>query len=157
MIVRPGFVDWNLAYLVALFGTSLNGLAFVLNKCLQRPGGDSELTTMFYVNLVPLVCNLPVVATAPLPPFEVWPWLSGVVLFGPVGMYLGIAAVRRANASALGPYTFLRLVIAVVGGAVIFREMPDSFIFSGAVLILLGCLIPVIPEGSIAALRNRLQ
>jgi drug/metabolite transporter (DMT)-like permease len=146
LIVRPALLDWNVAYLVALFGTSLNGLAFVLNKFLQRPDGDSELTTMFFVNLVPGVCNLPVLATLPLLPLDVWLWLSGVLLFGPVGMYLGIVAVRHASASTLGPYTFLRLVIAVIAGVVIFREIPNFVGFLGVVLILLSCLFAVIPN-----------
>src|SRR4029077_11702843 len=46
LIVKPAFLYSNMVYLVALLGTSFNGLAFVLNKYLQRPGGDSELTTM---------------------------------------------------------------------------------------------------------------
>ena len=107
LIVKPAFLDRNTVYLIALLGTSFNGLAFVLNKYLQRPGGDSEVTTMFYVNAIAVACNLPVLATTSLPEPEVWPWLSGVLLFGPVGMYLGIVAVRHANASILGPYTLL--------------------------------------------------
>src|SRR5262252_10795067 len=111
-IVKPVFLDRNIVYLIALLGTSFNGLAFVLNKYLQRPGGDSELTTMFYVNAVAVICNLPALATLPEP--TVWPWLSGVLIFGPVGMYVSLVAIRHATASSLGPYTFLRLVIAVI-------------------------------------------
>src|SRR5262245_7651081 len=32
LIIKPAFLDLNISYLVALLGTSLNGLAFVLNK-----------------------------------------------------------------------------------------------------------------------------
>ena len=145
LIVKPAFLDRNIVYLAALLGTGFNGLAFVLNKYLQRPGGDSELTTMFYVNAIAVVCNLPVLATTALPEPEVWPWLSGVLLFGPVGMYLGIVAVRHASASSLGPYTFLRLVIAVVGGIVLFREIPDLLSWLGVVAILSSCLLAVVP------------
>ena len=146
LIVRPGFADWNLIYPIALVGTGLNGAAFVLNKYLQRPGGDSELTTMFFVNVVPLVCNLPFALTAPLPPAAAWPWLSGVVLFGPLGVYTGIVALRHANAAILGPYTFLRLLIAVVAGAVIFHEAPDPYALFGAALIVMSCLCAAVPD-----------
>src|SRR6516165_11821561 len=67
LIIKPAFLDRNVVYVAALLGTSLNGLAFVLNKYLQRPGGDSELTTMFYVNAIAVVCNLPVLATTNMP------------------------------------------------------------------------------------------
>ena len=145
LIVKPAFVDRNIVYLAALLGTSFNGLAFVLNKYLQRPGGDSELTTMFYVNAVAVVCNLPILATSTLPEPEVWPWLSGVLLFGPVGMYVGMVAVRHASASSLGPYTFLRLIIAVVGGIVLFREIPDLLGWMGVAAILASCLLALAP------------
>jgi len=145
LIVKPAFLDRNIVYLIALFGTSFNGLAFVLNKYLQRPGGDSELTTMFYVNAVAVVCNLPVLASTGLPERAVWPWLSGVLIFGPVGMYAGIVAVRYANASSLAPYTLLRLVIAVIGGVIVFREIPDLLSWLGVVAILASCLLAVEP------------
>src|SRR6516164_4842026 len=145
LIVKPAFLDRNIVYLAALLGTSFNGLAFVLNKYLQRPGGDSELTTMFYVNAIAVVCNLPVLATTALPEPEVWPWLSGVLIFGPVGMYLGMVAVRHASASSLGPYTLLRLVIAIVGGIVLFREVPDLLSWLGVAAILSSCLLGLWP------------
>jgi drug/metabolite transporter (DMT)-like permease len=144
-IVKPAFVNSNIAYLIALLGTSFNGLAFVLNKYLQRPGGDSQLTTMFYVNTVAVVCNLPVLATTALPGPAVWPWLSGVLIFGPAGMYAGLVAIRYASASSLGPYTFLRLIIATVAGSILFHEIPDLLSCLGIAAILLSCVLAVPP------------
>jgi drug/metabolite transporter (DMT)-like permease len=146
LIVKPAFLDGNIVYLIALLGTSFNGLAFVLNKYLQRPGGDSQLTTMFYVNAVAVVCNLPVLATTPLPEPAIWPWLSGVLIFGPIGMYAGLVAIRYASASSLGPYTFLRLVIAVIGGIILFHEIPDLLSWLGVAAILSSCLLTMEPE-----------
>ena len=145
LIVKPAFVDRNIVYLVALLGTSFNGLAFVLNKYMQRPGGDTELTTMFYVNAIAVLCNLPVLATTTLPEPDIWPWLSGVLIFGPVGMYIGMVAVRHADASSLGPYTFLRLIIAVIGGIVLFHEFPDLISWLGVAAILSSCLLALAP------------
>jgi drug/metabolite transporter (DMT)-like permease len=139
LIAKPGFTDWNFAYLVALVGTSLNGLAFVLNRYLQRQ--DSEATTMFYSNLVPLLGNAPALAWTAVPAPEILAWLPWLFVFGPVGMYVGIVAVRHADAAVLGPYTLLRLVIAVVAGAIVFRELPDFLGVFGIILILAGCLL----------------
>jgi drug/metabolite transporter (DMT)-like permease len=150
-IVKPAFFGRDAVYLIALLGTSFNGLAFVLNKYLQRPGGDSELTTMFYVNAVGIVCNLPVLATTALPEPGVWPWLSGVLIFGPVGMYAGLVAIRHASASSLGPYTFLRLVIAVIGGIVFFYEIPDLLSCLGIAAILASCVLAAEPSSPRAA------
>ena len=147
LIAKPAFGGWNIAYIVALVGTSLNGLAFVLTRYLQRE--DTEATTMFYTNLVPVLANAPVLVLAGLPTPATLPWLPGLFLFGPVGVYLGIVAVRHAAASMLGPYTLVRLVIGVMGGVAIFRERPDTVSLLGTALILVSCLL------SWAASRNR--
>jgi drug/metabolite transporter (DMT)-like permease len=139
LIAKPAFADWNVAYLIALLGTSLNGLGFVLNRYLQKE--DTAATTMFYTNLVPVLANLPALMLTGMPAPDKIPWMGAILLFGPVGMYLGIVAVKHANTSMLGPYTFLRLVIGVLGGVVIFRELPDIFSACGAVLILAGCAL----------------
>jgi drug/metabolite transporter (DMT)-like permease len=141
-IAKPAFPDWNSAYLIALFGTSLNGLGFVLNRYLQRE--DSEATTMFYTNLVPVLANAPVLAMVALPDPETSLWLPSLLFFGPIGMYLGIVAVKHANASMLGPYTLLRLIFGVLGGVVIFHELPDIYSAFGAVLILAGCMLSIV-------------
>src|SRR5262249_60356953 len=44
-IVKPVFLDRNIVYLIALLGTSFNGLPFVLNKSLQPPSPHSQFTT----------------------------------------------------------------------------------------------------------------
>jgi drug/metabolite transporter (DMT)-like permease len=139
LIAKPAFAGWSCAYLVALLGTSLNGLSFVLNRYLQRE--DSEATTMFYTNIVMVLGNAPALAMAGLPSADVLLWLPGLLLFGPIGMYAGIVAVRHASASMLGPFTLLRLVIGVIGGVVIFHEVPDVFSACGVVLILASCLL----------------
>jgi S-adenosylmethionine uptake transporter len=105
---------------------------------------------MFYVNAVGVICNLPVLATTALPEPAVWPWLSGVLILGPLGMYFGILAVRHASASSLGPYTFLRLVIAVFGGIIFFREIPDLLSWLGVAVILSSCLLTVEPTPPVA-------
>jgi drug/metabolite transporter (DMT)-like permease len=150
LIARPAFVDWNSAYLVALFGTSLNGLGFVLNRYMQRE--DSELTTMFYTNLVPAIANLPAAAMFGLPAPETLVWLPAILLLGPIGMYFGIVAVKHASTSMLGPYTLLRLVIGVLGAVVVFHELPDLFSALGVALILVGCLLS---SGSVLCTKFR--
>jgi len=139
LIAKPAFSSWNGAYLVALVGTSLNGLAFVLNKYLQQK--DTQATTMLYTNLVVVLGSMPVLGTISLPAPEVLVWFPGLLLLGPIGMYLGIVAVRHASASALGPYTLLRLAVSVLIGVATFHELPDISSALGTVLILTGCVI----------------
>jgi drug/metabolite transporter (DMT)-like permease len=139
LIAKPGFVGWNAVYLIALLGTSLNGLSFVLNRYLQRE--DNEATTLFYSNLVPLLGNLPALAFAGLPGVDTLFWLPGLLFLGPLGMLAGIVAVRHAEASMLAPYTLLRLVVSIAAGLVLFHEAPDVLSGIGAGAILASCLM----------------
>jgi drug/metabolite transporter (DMT)-like permease len=146
LFAKPAFGGWHIAYLIALLGTAFNGLGFVLNRYLQQK--DTAATTMFYTNLVPVLANLPALMLTGFPTADTILWLPAILLLGPVGMYLGIVAVKHANASMLGPYTFLRLVIGAVGGVVVFRELPDFFSACGAVLILAGCILSSYGSGA---------
>jgi drug/metabolite transporter (DMT)-like permease len=138
MIVKPGFSLASPIYLAILAGTSLNGLALVLTKYLQRE--DSAVTVMLYVNLATIVTFMPGVADR-LPAPHLWPWLAPVCIAGPLGMYAGILAVRYADASTLAPYTYVRLVLAMTGTTLAFGEMPDLVSIVGVILIAGACVM----------------
>lgn len=139
LIAKPTFAGWNSVYVVAIVGTSLNGLSFVLNRYLQRE--DSEGTTMFYSNLVPVLGNVPALFFGGTPSLEALSWAPGLLVLGAVGVYAGIVAVRHANAAMLGPFTLLRLVIASVGAVVMFHELADFLSAIGALFIVASCLL----------------
>ena len=153
LIAQPSFHDWNVAYLLVLAGTSLNGLAFVLNRYAQRH--DNEVTTMFYVNLFSAtggLCSMPAFGAAvEIPDPTIALWLSGVFLFGPLGVYLGIVAVKHAETSTLAPYTLVRLVVGILIGFFVFHEAPASTSIFGALLILISCALAVAARPSATA------
>lgn len=157
LIAQPAFTSWNNVYVIALVGTSLNGLAFVLNRYLQQQ--DTEATTMFYTNIVLVLGSAPAAAMAGLPMIETVVWLPGLFLFGPIGMYLGIVAVKHASTSMLGPFTLLRLFVGVLGGVLIFHELPNIFSALGSILILASCMLAARAgtrqRGSLARYRAR--
>jgi len=145
LILKPAFESWSAVYLLAMLGAALNGAAFVLNKYLQRPGGDSDLTTMLYINIVLTVCAAPMVATNDFVIPDAWLWMIAASLVaGPVGTYLSIVAIRFAPASALGPFTALRLVAALLASVVLFREPMADTSAIGAIVVLVSCLMSTV-------------
>jgi drug/metabolite transporter (DMT)-like permease len=56
-----------------------------------------------------------------------------------------MVAVRHASASSLGPYTLLRLIVAIIGSVVLFHEMPDLISWLGVAAILSSCLLALAP------------
>jgi drug/metabolite transporter (DMT)-like permease len=140
-IAKPTFAGLGIVYVVAFLGTSLNGLSFVLNRYSNRK--DKAETTMAYTNLITLIGNIPLCFFTPTPSVATLPWLTLFLLLGPLGMYVGIVALKHADASLLGPFTLVRLVIGVIAGAAIFSEFPDLLTSAGTALICLSCVFAI--------------
>jgi drug/metabolite transporter (DMT)-like permease len=123
-IAKPSFTGIGLVYLVALIGTSLNALTYVLNRYSNRK--DSPETTMAWTNIAAFAGNLPLCCIlTPLPDSWTLPWLASFLVLGPLGVYAGVVAAKYAEASILGPYQLLRLIFGVLGGCLAFLEIPD--------------------------------
>jgi drug/metabolite transporter (DMT)-like permease len=137
LIIKPGFSQVSLVYVAVLLGTSLNGLAVLFNRLLQRE--DSPVTIMLYVNVACLLMFSPG-AVEPLPSLSLWPWLLCVLMTGPAGMFAGIVALRYADASVLAPLTYVRLVLSVAIGAMLFGEPLSLASVLGAAVICAACL-----------------
>lgn len=98
----------------------------------------------------PLVMHLytGLVGTATMSLALPWAWapltgsqlalLVSVGVWGTVGHYLLIQAFKRAPASALAPFLYVQVLLAVVGGWLIFSRVPDAVTFLGIGLIVLG-------------------
>jgi drug/metabolite transporter (DMT)-like permease len=138
LIIRPGFSQLSWIYFAVLVLTSANGLAVVLNRALQRY--DSPVTIMAYVNVAMLAMFLPG-AFEPLPSALLWPWLLAATITGPLGMFTGIVALRYADASTLAPLSYVRLVMAIVLGAVFFSEPVGLATLLGALVIIVACVL----------------
>jgi drug/metabolite transporter (DMT)-like permease len=140
LIAKPSFAALGVVYLVALFGTSLNALNFVLNRYSNLK--DSQETTMAYTNLFTILGNVPLCFLfTSAPDMAMLSWFLLFLFVGPLGMFAGIVALNHADASLLGPYTLLRLVIGVIGGTVIFFELPGLWTSIGIGLICLSCVL----------------
>jgi drug/metabolite transporter (DMT)-like permease len=140
LIVRPGFSQVSWVYGAVLLATSLNGLAVVLNKWLQRQG-DHAVTVMLYVNVAMLLMFLPGLVQPWPNDLAMWLWLVVTCFAGPVGMYAGILALRYAEASTLAPFSYARLVLAMAGVSVVFGEQPSVLSLIGAAAIVAACLL----------------
>ena len=61
---------------------------------------------------------------------------SGRFGFAAAGYYAIVAAMRLADASALMPFRYARLVFSLILGVAIFAERPDALTLAGAAVIL---------------------
>ena len=137
LIVKPGMSSISWIYITLLAGNVLNALAVILTKYLRRD--DKATTILLYVS----VTQAAAFALGSFQPWHIeeslWPWIVVVIITGPLGMFCGIIALNYADASVLAPYTYVRLVIAIFGAALVFNEQPDLLAVAGSGIIIFAC------------------
>jgi len=96
---------------------------------------------MLYIGLVTTLGTAPVAAFywQPLPVSDLL-LVSLTGAFGAFGMWLTIEAYRVGEVSALAPVPYLRIVIAILFGVLIFGEIPTWSTLIGAAIIIAATL-----------------
>jgi drug/metabolite transporter (DMT)-like permease len=145
---------WRFAALnpAVLYGitSALFGAAMVL---ITRALSKTERTEviMFFMGGIVLLSAIPQAATGWQPlSLAHTALLCGVGLFGTMGTWLMVEAYRRADASALAPFPYLRLIFAAIVGVVFFGEPVLPATVAGALLIITSTLYLVLAERRIA-------
>src|SRR5215212_5753025 len=134
LISRPGMSQMSWVYLLVLAGSMLNAMAVILTKYLRRD--DHATTILLYVSLAQLVFFAPGVIEPWHVSSSLWPWVAALIITGPLGMFCGIIALNRADASILAPYGYIRLVIATLTASFIFDERLDPLSIFGSCIII---------------------
>ena len=134
VILRPGMIDIGLPELAILGSAALYGGAVVFLKVVVRDESPAAVT--FYTNLVMgLWCLVPTILFwAPVGTADILPIL-GLGVCGLFAPFLVAVALRKADASLVGAFDFLRLPFTAVFGYALFAEVPDEFVWIGAAII----------------------
>jgi drug/metabolite transporter (DMT)-like permease len=61
--------------------------------------------------------------------------LLGALVFGTAGYWAIIGATRTGEISVVAPFRYVRLIFAVLIGALVFQEWPDAITLAGSALI----------------------
>jgi drug/metabolite transporter (DMT)-like permease len=139
VIVRPASADFGLAHLAALLGAFLIADVIVLVKKLQ--GSEKNATIMAYFGIVTTLASA-------VPALYVWltPTMSELILLACIGasasagQWMALKAVRAAEASAVVPYDYLRLIFAILWGWLFFAETPDRWTLAGSAILICATL-----------------
>ncbi|MCU9848685.1 DMT family transporter [Defluviimonas sp. WL0024] len=76
--------------------------------------------------------------------------IGAAILCGTAGYYAIVAAMRDADASALMPFRYARLVFSLAIGVAVFAERPDAMTLAGAALILAAAFYTYLRERKVA-------
>ncbi|WP_431276780.1 DMT family transporter [Variovorax ureilyticus] len=135
VILRPGGDAFSWAALLPIGLVLTNAWFQVLTSKLART--ESPLTMHFYTGWVGTLLTsiaLPFVWTA-LPSWHWWALLCLMGFMGTIGHFILILAYQRAPASTLTPYLYAQIAFAMLGGWIVFSQVPDTLSLAGMGLI----------------------
>lgn len=145
IMLRPG-TDIPLLGALTALGAALAWCGITLSsRALSRT--ESTQTVVAWVGIVTSLCTLP---------FFLWGWapitlgdaaiLLVFALFTPGIIWFVTEALRAGEASAVAPFQYLRLVVIMAFGWVLFTEVPDGWTLLGAAVILTGAILITVRE-----------
>lgn len=137
IILRPGGGAFSWAMLFPLGLVTSNAWFQTLTSKLAQT--ENPLTMHFYTGWVgTLIASIALpFFWQSLPSWHWWALLSLIGLLGTVGHFLLILAYQRAPASTLTPYLYGQIGFAMLGGWLVFDQMPDQMSLLGIGLIAL--------------------
>jgi drug/metabolite transporter (DMT)-like permease len=135
IITRPGMGVFGAGALLALAGSLL--YAFAIVQIRKMPAGEPAATTVFFFSLIATG-----VGGASLP----WQWvtpgplmLACLIVIGLIGGLAQMAltvAYRIGPVSIVAPFEYTGLLFATGFGFAIWGQVPDRFVFLGAVVVI---------------------
>jgi len=134
IILRPGMIDIGLPELAILGSAALYGGAVIFLKIVVRE--ETPLAVTFYTNLfMALWCIVPTwLYWTPMTVDDILPVL-GLGVCGLFAPFLVAIALKKADASLIAAFDFLRLPFTAAFGFALFGEVPDEFVWAGAAII----------------------
>lgn len=136
IVIRPGTAAFDPAALFPVASAAFWALALIVTR--RNSHRDSPITTLLHASIVGFVA-----ASLPLAWFWTTPDLAslGLILFMGVlslsGHYLLVQAFQLGSVSILAPFAYSQMIWATLFGYVIFQNLPDTWTWAGAVVIIL--------------------
>jgi drug/metabolite transporter (DMT)-like permease len=136
IVIRPGFLDFNLATIAGLGTGFFYGLYLIVTRKLHT--SDTPLLTLLLTGVVGLVIGSLIV------PFvwinlsiNQWLLLALMGIFACLGHFFLILSLKYADASKLAPLGYFEIVTNVILGYYFFSDFPDKLSWLGLFIIVL--------------------
>ena len=134
VVIRPGFVEINLASLAALGTGIMYGFYLIITRKLST--SDNPLLTLLLTGVVGAIIAttfMPFVWVSPT--FNQWSIMAAIGLFACIGHLFIILSLKYADASKLAPFSYFEIVTNIIIAYYFFGDFPDSWTFLGLFII----------------------
>ena len=151
IVLRPGVEALSPAAMLALLAAALIAVAMLTMKALSRT--ESPNAIVVYMGLLMTPLSFPPALFVWQTPTDPTTWLLLLAIgLAATGGQIGLThAFAAADASAVLPVDFIRLVFASVLGFVLFDEVPDGWTWVGAAVIISATVYIARREAQVAA------
>ena len=135
VVIRPGFIEFNLATIAALGTGCLYGVYLIITRKLHST--DNPLLTLLLTGIVGATVSTLFVPLVWVNPTNIqWLWLAIMGIFACLGHILLIYSLRYADASKLAPFGYFEIITNIILGYYIFNDFPDLWTFVGLFIII---------------------
>lgn len=134
VILRPGLAAVDTGSLLVLFSAMLWGSVLIVIRVLGRT--ESSLTITSYMNiLVAVLSFVPALLVWSAPSAEAWAGMVAIGVLGTLAQLAVAQSLKEAETAVVMPFDFCKLIWISIFGFVLFREVPDVFVWTGAAII----------------------
>ena len=136
VVIRPGFVEINLASLAALGTGIMYGFYLIITRKLST--SDNPLLTLLLTGVVGAViitCVMPFIWVKPT--LNQWSMMAAIGVFACIGHLFLILSLKYADASKLAPFSYFEIITNIIIGYYFFNDFPDNWTFLGLFIIVL--------------------
>ena len=139
IIIRPGFIELNLATIAALGTGLMYGFYLIVTRKLSSV--DNPLLTLFLTGVVGATLgSFMMPLTWVYPSLNEWLIMFLIGLFASIGHFLLILSLKFADASKLAPFGYFEILPNMFIGFYFFNHLPDNFDFLGLIIIVISGL-----------------
>ena len=134
VIVRPGAAPLNIGMLLMIASAALNAATTLIVKRLSGTESANAIVTYMVLLMTPMSLA-PALFVWQAPPVSLWLLLVGLGLAGTLGHLCYVRALRLAEASAVLPFDYGRMIFSALIGYYAFSEIPDRWTWIGSAII----------------------
>jgi len=139
IVIRPGFLEFNLASMAALATGFFYGFYLIITRKLST--SDNPLLTLLITGMVgALLVSIIIPFYWVKPTLNQWSLMAGIGVFACIGHLFLILSLKYADASKLAPLGYTEIIPNVLIGYYFFSELPDNWTYLGLFIIILSGL-----------------
>ena len=135
IVLRPGFVEINIASIAAIGTGFLYGIYLIVTRKLHN--ADHPLLTLLLTGVVGAIIGSAIMPFVWVQPTVTdWYMMLAIGFFASIGHLLLILSLRYADASKLAPFGYFEIVTNIIIGFYFFNHFPDIWTFLGLFVII---------------------